>query len=218
MRSDHARTLRNALVGFGFLLTNMVGASADKPLPPEFDLPQVTVEFKVDVLGILPVSGEFRDVRGSFGKSGADRNPALNITVRLDSVDTQNPERDRLLRSPVFFDTERFPSIRFNNVRMVSTRDGARRLAGELTLRGVRRPLIFSVSEPQRETRNRTGASRAVAARATISRSAFGLDAFPVVVGDEVELTVYLEGDLAQLQKRVRRMSSDRHQPIAWSE
>lgn len=212
MTTDYISVLRTTLLGFSLLLANMVGAAADQPLPPAFDLSQLTVEFKVNVLGVIPVTGQFRDVRGSVVKSVSNRKPGFNITVCLNSVDTRDAERDRLLRSRHFFDVERFPAIRFSDVQVISTRSGARHLVGQLTLHGVRRPVAFSVKTLSAEASGRTGAPAVYAARAVINRSAYGLDAFPLLISDEVEITVYLDGDLTELQNGFYSVSSgDRH-------
>ncbi len=216
MTTVYISALCHALLGFSLLLINAVDATADKRSAPELDLSQLTVEFKVKVLGVIPVTGLFRDVRGRAVKSALNRKPGFNITVCLNSVDTRDAERDRLLRSRHFFDVERFPAIRFDDVRVVSTHDGARHLAGELTLHGVSRPVAFRITEPRRDAWKKAGAPIAVAARATINRSAFGLDAFPLLVSDEVEITVYFDSDVAALQNRLRRVASGESQRSAW--
>ena len=195
MTTAYVSALCHALLGVSLLLANVVDATAE-PLPPEFDLAQVTVEFKVKVLGVIPVTGLFREVRGRVVKSAFNRKPGFNITVCLDSVYTRDVERDRLLRSRHFFNVERFPAIRFSDVQVISTQDGARHLVGQLTLHGVRRPVAFRIKALPAEAAGRTGGAARYAAHTVINRSAYGLDAFPLLVSDEVEITVYLDGDL----------------------
>jgi polyisoprenoid-binding protein YceI len=214
--TGYVSALCHAVLGSALLLASVVDATAEQLLPPEFDLSQVSVEFKVKVLGVIPVTGLFREVRGRVVKSALNRKPGFNITVCLNSVDTRDAERDRLLRSRHFFDVERFPAIRFDDVRVVSTHDGARHLAGELTLHGVSRPVAFRITEPRHDAWKKAGAPTAVAARATINRSAFGLDAFRLLVSDEVEITVYLDSDVSALQNRLRTVSSGEPQRSAW--
>ena len=196
MTTAYVSALCRALLGFSLLLASVVDVTANQPLPPEFDLSQVTVEFKVKVLGVIPVTGLFREVRGRVVKSALNRKPGFNITVCLNSVDTRDAERDRLLRSRHFFDVERFPAIRFSDVQVISTQSGARHLVGQLTLHGVRRPVAFRIKALPTEAAGRTGSAAMYAAHAVIKRSAYGLDAFPLLISDEVEITVYLDGDL----------------------
>jgi polyisoprenoid-binding protein YceI len=192
---NHVSMLRKALLGAFLLLANMAALSCDKPLRPVLDLPQVLVEFKVKVMGVVTVTGQFHDVRGSRIETDSDRGSSLNIIVCLNSVDTQNTGRDRLLRSSTFFDVERFPTIDFTQVRLVTGTNGERHLVGELTLHGVSQPIAFEIIDLERKAQNGAGMSMAYAARATIKRAQFGLDAFRMVVSDEVEITVYVNDD-----------------------
>jgi polyisoprenoid-binding protein YceI len=196
MTTGYISALCQALLGVSLLLANVVDATAE-PLRSEFDLSQLSVEFKVKVLGVIPVTGLFREVRGSVVKSALNRKPGFNITVCPNSVDTRDVERDRLLRSRHFFDVERFPAIRFSDVQVISTQSGARHLVGQLTLHDVRRPVAFRIKALPAEAAGRTGAAARYAARAVINRSAYGLDAFPLLISDEVEITVYLDSDLS---------------------
>lgn len=211
MRSDYPAKLSRALFAAALLMVATITARADEAAPVEFALPQVSVEFKVDVLGVIPVTGRFHDVRGRLSRSSSGPEARIDITVCAHSLDTRNPERDDLLRSPQFFNVERFPAIRFSNVHVLVSQSGARQLAGELTMNGVRQPVVFQVTETQRETRYGTPASKPHTAQATISRRDFGLDAFPVVVGDDVEITVAVDGGLAELRDHFRKVSSAEH-------
>jgi polyisoprenoid-binding protein YceI len=213
--TGYISALCHALLGFSLVLANVVDATAE-PLPPEFELSQLTVEFKVKVLGVIPVTGLFREVRGRVVKSALNRKPEFNITVCLNSVDTRDAERDRLLRSRHFFDVERFPAIRFSDVQVISTQSGARHLVGQLTLHGVRRPVAFTIKALPAEAAGRTGAAARYAAHAVIKRSAYGLDAFPLLISDEVEITVYLDGDLTDPGNGVYSRSSGERYVSGW--
>ena len=216
MTTVYISALCHALLGVSLLLISAVDATADKRSPPELDFSQLTVEFKVKVLGVIPVTGLFRDVRGRVVTSALTRKPRFNITVCLNSVDTRDAERDRLLRSRHFFDVERFPVIRFSEVQVLSALGGARYLVGQLTLHGVRRPVAFSIEPLPAEADGRTGTAALYAARAVIHRSAYGLDAFPLLISDEVEITVYLDGDPAEFEDRFFRESSGEQRVSSW--
>lgn len=192
---NHLSMLRKALLGASLLLANIAALSCDEPLRPVLDLPQVFVEFKVKVMGVLTVTGQFHDVRGSPIETDSASGSAFNIIVCLNSVDTKNADRDRLLRSSVFFDVERFPTIDFTQVRLVTGTNGERHLVGELTLHGVSQPIAFEIIDFESRHQDGAGMSMAHAVRATIKRAQFGLDAFRMLVSDEVEITVYVNDD-----------------------
>lgn len=95
------------------------------------------VEFAAKHLGFATVKGRAQVFSGTFV---AGEQPALEGTVDLASVTTHEPDRDVHLRSPDFFDVERFPEARFVSTSV--SRDGdALSVEGELTLKGTTRPV-----------------------------------------------------------------------------
>ena len=94
--------------------------------------------------GLIPVSGEFREVSG-HGTVSAHGEVSGTIAVAAASIDTGNARRDTHLRSPDFFDSARHPDITF-------TADGVRpsgqgvAVTGILTVRGRTRPLTFEAA------------------------------------------------------------------------
>jgi polyisoprenoid-binding protein YceI len=154
-------------------------------------------------------------VRGSFGKiSGKVRwdpsNPAaagVEAQVEVATIDTREPKRDAHLRSPDFFDAEKHPLMTFRSTSVTPAGPGRYRLAGELTIRGVSRPVIFDVEGPGEPIRGMGGELRTGATASTkINRKDFGmtwnrvLDTGGVAVGEEVTITV----DVALVQKPAR--------------
>jgi len=154
-------------------------------------------------------------VRGSFGKiSGkvrwAPSNPAaagVEAQVEVATIDTREPKRDAHLRSPDFFDAEKHPLMTFRSTSVTPAGPGRYRLAGELTIRGVSRPVIFDVEGPGEPIRGMGGELRTGATASTkINRKDFGmtwnrvLDTGGVAVGEEVTITV----DVALVQKPAR--------------
>jgi polyisoprenoid-binding protein YceI len=94
--------------------------------------------------GLIPVSGEFREVSG-HGTVSADGEVTGTIAVAAASIDTGNAKRDTHLRSPDFFDSANHPDIAF-------TADGVRlsgqgvAVTGVLTVRSRSRPLTFEAA------------------------------------------------------------------------
>jgi polyisoprenoid-binding protein YceI len=207
MSTDRPPRLRELFFGAPLLLILTTGIDAQEPAPVELELPQVNVEFSVDVLGVFPVTGQFGDVRASLSVLPGGTDSGLDIRVCPYSVDTGNSNRDRLLRSRLFFNVERFPAIQFRNVRVLSKPDGSRRLEGSLSLNAVTRPVVFIITEPEQGARAAARVPQAHKAQARISRSSFGLNALPLVVSDEVEVTVYINGDPASISEDIRKIS-----------
>ena len=144
-------------------------------------------------------------VRGRFTDYGADividEDPArskVSATVQLASIDTNDEARDQHLRSGEFFDVENHPAMTFESTG-VSGSGSDYELAGNLTIRGVTKPVVFDV-EFNGVGANPWGATVAgFSATTTISREDFGLTwnqalaAGGFLVGDKVNLELEIE-------------------------
>ena len=95
-------------------------------------------------LGLIPVRGEFRAVRGT-GAIGPDGTVRGTLTVATASIDTKNAKRDTHLRSAVLFDSDQYPDITFvAETARLAGQDAV--VTGALTVRGVTRPLTFDAA------------------------------------------------------------------------
>jgi polyisoprenoid-binding protein YceI len=107
------------------------------------------IGFSVRHLGIATVRGRFREF-GGFLETGRDGQPlSLEVTIEAASVDTNQADRDRHLRSADFFDAERYPRLSFRSTAIRSAGPGGYDIAGDLTIRGVTRPVRFSAEAAQ---------------------------------------------------------------------
>jgi polyisoprenoid-binding protein YceI len=96
------------------------------------------VEFNAKGLwGIATVKGRFSRYQGTLHLSGE---PAIELTIEADSLDTKNPRRDQHLRSPDFFDVERHPYVRFVS-ESAALRGERLEVRGRLHARGASMPL-----------------------------------------------------------------------------
>jgi len=158
----------------------------------QVDLSRALVKFKVKVLGLMNVTGWFHKVHGSIVDSGREDSPELDITVAVESVDTRHSIRDRFLRGPAFFDADRFPTIRFSQVRLLNGKNIRKQLTGKLTLHGITQPVVFELTPNDPEIKPDEARSGDYSAHTTIKRSDFGLDSFGRSVSDDVEIMVYV--------------------------
>lgn len=144
--------------------------------------------------------------RGRFDKVEAEirldrENRSGQVTVRVDprSVSTGSAAFNQVLQGASFFDVDQFPEIRFSASALAFDKfDGIARVDGELTLKGVTRPVTLTVTHfhcmmHPLLRRQACGAN----ASTTLSRSAFGLGKFTPLVGDEVTVSVVIEALLA---------------------
>ncbi len=98
-----------------------------------------SVGFAVKHMGIAAVRGEFRTFQGTLDLSGDA--PVLQGAVDIASVDTRDEQRDGHLKSPEFFDVEQHPQITFHSTAANASEDGAIRLSGEITIKGITEPI-----------------------------------------------------------------------------
>ena len=157
--------------------------------------------FKVRHLMISNVRGEFRKVSGTITFDPA--NPAASSVVAeidVNSIGTREPDRDNHLKSADFFDAANFPTIRFQSKKVEPEGDGAYKVTGDLTIRGVTREVVLQVEGPTAEIKDPWGYNRRGAEAVTkINRKDFGLvwnqvlEAGGVAVGDEIGISLEVE-------------------------
>ena len=151
-----------------------------------------TIEFRVKNMMIHTVRGRFRDFEGAI--VSGDR-PFVSGTIRVASLETLHEARDAHLRSPDFFDVERYPEISFRGNPLQFNGDGRHfALPGELTIKGVTRPITLD-GELGGAVLGADGRERvALALRGQLERSDYGLvwnrvfETGNVLVGETVDL------------------------------
>jgi len=157
------------------------------------------VEFAVRHLMISTVKGRFNDVKGSVQADPANPSTGgIDITIGVESIDTREAQRDAHLRSADFFDTEKFPAITFKSTRIEGQADSFK-VSGDLTIRGVARPVVLDVTSEGRGKDPWGGERAGFAATTRIKRSDFGLtwnqllETGGVAVGDEIKISIDVE-------------------------
>lgn len=97
------------------------------------------VGFEVRHMGIATVRGSFRRFQGAIDATA--EKPVLTGSVEVASIDTGDEQRDAHLKAPDFFDVERHPEITFHTTAIESAEGGKLRLAGEITMKGITKPI-----------------------------------------------------------------------------
>lgn len=97
------------------------------------------VQFKVKHLMITTVTGSFSSFHASVQTEGEDfMKGKVEFTVDVSSISTNNTDRDNHLKSPEFFDIEKYPQIKFVTTDFETVdNDGSYELYGDLTIRDV---------------------------------------------------------------------------------
>jgi polyisoprenoid-binding protein YceI len=158
------------------------------------------VEFGVRHLMISTVKGRFAGVAGTVRLDEANPSHAdVDVAIDVATIDTREAQRDAHLRSADFFDAEHFPQITFKAGGILDRQERAFKLAGDLTIHGVTRPVVLAVTEEGRAKDPWGGERLGFSAVTTIKRSAFGLtwnqalETGGVLVGDDIKVLLELE-------------------------
>ena len=170
------------------------------PVSYEVDARHTQVLFTYSHFGLSNITGHFGGVTGKIAFD-AD-NPAassLNVTIPIDTVSTGVAELDEHLESPDFFDAAKYPTATFASTAVTAAGDGKWKVAGDLTMHGVTRPVQLDVTTNFIGPHPRSKAPVAgFDATTTIKRSEFGIDRMIPGVPDEVRIRITLEAKAAK--------------------
>jgi polyisoprenoid-binding protein YceI len=159
------------------------------------------VEFKVKHMMISNVKGSFSGFSGTLQLNEDDyTHSTIEVSIPVDTLNTNDANRDGHVKGPEFFDAEKFPAITFKSTNIDSEGGADYSVTGDLSIHGVTRSITFAaegVSEPAKDPwgNHRIGLS----ATARINRKDFGLtwnsplETGGVLVGEEVSLHLEFE-------------------------
>lgn len=166
----------------------------------KLDPSHTNILFKIKHLVVATVTGRFDTFEGSFDfdeKTGQMAN--LDVKINAKSINTNEPDRDKHLRSADFFNTEKYPEILFTSAKSTTKNQKPVALSGEITLVGQKKPLTFQMDH-KGAIRDPWGNERIIfEATTTINRKDFGinwnkkLDKGGFMIGDEVKVIVEAE-------------------------
>lgn len=118
----------------------------------------------------------------------------LTATVEIDSIGTLDPALNKMLKSPKFFDAAAYPVATFVSTKIVRTGAKTAKIIGNLTLRGVTKPVVMNAVFNQAGTDPMMNLYEVgFQGHMTLMRSAFGVSAFLPYIGNKV--TLNLEGE-----------------------
>ena len=202
-----------------FVAAVAIGASAFSPAKPEslssankvnkatliepakwsIDKAHSTVKFGVTHLVVSEVEGSFKLFDGSMESTKPDFSDAkINFTVDVNSLNTDNEMRDKHLKSDDFFNAEKFPAMKFQSTSFTPAGGNKYKLAGNLTIRDVTKPVVFDVTYGGTVT-TQGKTKLGFKAKTSIDRFDYNLkwnkatEAGGLVVSKDVDLTVNVE-------------------------
>jgi len=194
-------SIRNAVAG-----TVALGAFLALPALAEnnewkLDPTHSKAAFSVKHMMISNVRGEFDKVSGTAQYDGKDvKTIKVDATISAASIDTGNDDRDKHLRDKDFFDTDKYPDIKFVSKSAKPAGKGKFKLAGDLTMHGVTKPVTLDVEGPSAAINDGHGNTKVGAsATAEINRKDFGIqygglmDNGGAMISDAVKIQLDIE-------------------------
>lgn len=160
-----------------------------------FDRAHTNVLLKVDHLGQSTMVLEARGVEGYVRYDPAAPDATrVHVSFSAQAIDSDDQALNEHLNTDDFFAVDRFPTITFRGTELVLDDTGAGTLDGELTIRGITRPVTLTVRRnalrPNPITQLPT---LGFSARTTIRRTDFGVNYAAGLIGDEVEIVIEAE-------------------------
>jgi polyisoprenoid-binding protein YceI len=153
------------------------------------------IQFKVKHLVISTVTGSFKSFGGNANTSGERfENAEISFEAHVNSIFTNQNDRDYHLKSADFFDAENHPKLSFKSTSMTKTDDDEFELNGDLTIKGITKSVKLEVEFGGEMTDPYGNHKAGFELKGKINRKDFGLawsavtEAGGIVVGDEVKL------------------------------
>jgi len=187
---------RRFLAGSMLALTGILPVAHAAPETWRFDPLHSRIGFAADHQGFARALGHLRIKDGWFRFDPEDWSTAsVDVTVDLASLDLGDASWNRAVLAGAWLDANRPPVARYASRRVEARGATHGVIHGELTLRGVTRPVTVEFTL-NRIAHDRYALARKAgfSARAVLRRSEFGMDRFAEAVGEEVELRIEIEG------------------------
>ncbi len=150
--------------------------------------------FEINHFGFSTHHGQFNRTAGKLVLDRGARTGSIDIVVQTASIGTGDPKLEEHLRSPDFFNVEKFPSMVYRSKAIKFSGDAPASAEGELTLLGVTKPLTLTISRlvcaPHPFYKKEDCGAEVTG---TLKRSDYGMTKYLPALGDEVTLRIQVE-------------------------
>ncbi|MFK5855839.1 MAG: YceI family protein [Bacteroidota bacterium] len=185
------------IIGILFLTTLSIKAQETKWT---FDKAHSKIQFDVAHMVISETTGQFQDYEGTVLSDKPDFSDAkINFSIEVESIDTDDADRDEHLLSPDFFDAEKYQKITFKSTSMKNIGENVYELTGDLTMHGITKTISLeakyggTINDPWGNTK------AGFKITGIINRTDFGLkynsvmDTGGLMIGEEITITCKIE-------------------------
>lgn len=150
--------------------------------------------FSYSHFGLSTQQSLFKKASGTVVYDKAAKTGSVDVTIDIGSVESASPLTEHI-KGEDFFDAAKYPTASFKSTRVVFEGDKPARIEGNLTLKGVTRPVTLSVTQftnmehPMMKGRDAIGAN----ATTVVKRTDFNMGKYAPYVGDDVTITLAIE-------------------------
>jgi polyisoprenoid-binding protein YceI len=151
-----------------------------------------TIDFSIGDSRIFRTTGSFKDWRGMIDVDEADiPRSSVDVEVNTRSIEMLDSQQTAMLKDEDFFDVEKFPEMTFQSRSVQRTAADTLKVSGDITLRGITKPMVLEISVTDRKPDAPAGARYArFRGEGRIKRSEFGMTKYIDVVGDDVDISI----------------------------
>lgn len=161
----------------------------------EIDPNHSTLGFVATHLKISKIPGRFNEFSGTIDFNEKDfTKTKINLSINIASINTSVDKRDEHLKTPDFFDAQKYPTAKFQNTS-ITKKGKSFQVIGDLTIRDVTKKVTFmaenlgQIEDPMMKTMKNI-----FYAKGTINRRDFGVNyGTDAIVGDKVDIYINLE-------------------------
>lgn len=185
-----SRALSSVLLGGALFLSSSAFAADTWSVDPSHS----TAIFRIKHFNASWQYGRFNDVSGTFVFDDADPTKStLELSIKTDSVDTNNQKRDDHLKGPDFFNAAQYPTMTFKSKKVAAKSGNVWAVTGDLTIHGTTKEITVDVERTGTGKDPWGGTRTGAEATFTIKRSDYGVSGLPDGLGDEVRIVVSAE-------------------------
>lgn len=151
-----------------------------------------TIGFAIGDSSLFRTTGSFKQWQGTVQVDDADPSrSSVRVKIATASIDVLDAQQTAMLKDADFFDVARFPEMTYVSTRIERLSESALKVEGDITLRGITRPMLLDVSVTDRRPDAPAGATYArFNAKGKLQRSEFGMVKYVDIVGDTVDFSI----------------------------
>lgn len=178
----------------------LVISSAALAAEYDVDKAHTNINFEVAHLVISTVTGRFNEFSGSFQLNEKSHLQSVNGVVQAASIDTDNPKRDKHLRSGDFFDVTKYPTLNLAADKLDIAPGKSKKVKAKLTIHGVTKEVPVEIKF-NGLVKDPWGNQKAgISAETKINRKDYGLtwnetlETGGLLVGEDVKIKLNVQG------------------------